>query len=41
MKMFDVYVRYTIAAESEAEALDKWDEGEAVFQEFDAIIEVM
>lgn len=40
VKMFDIYVKYSVQAENEDEALDKWDEGKAVFQEFEDIVEV-
>lgn len=40
-KIFDIYVRYSVKAENEDAALDKWDEGKAVFQEFEQIVEVL
>lgn len=41
MKMFDVYARYLVKAETEEEVLEKWEAGEAVFQGFEDIIEVL
>jgi hypothetical protein len=40
-KIFDIYAKYSVKAASEEDAIDKWDAGEAVFQEFEAIIEVL
>jgi hypothetical protein len=40
-KMFDVYVRYSIKAESETDVYEKWDSGELVFQEITDVIEVL
>lgn len=40
-KLFDVYIRYSIKAESEEEVLENWDDGELVFQEITDIIEVL
>ena len=40
MPLFDIYAKFTVDADNEDDALDKWDEGKAVFQEFEQIVEV-
>lgn len=40
-KVFDIYVRYSVKANTPDEVYDAWDDGKAVFQEFTDIIEVL
>ena len=40
MKTYDIYARYTVKAESHDDALNRWDAGEAAFQEWVDVIEV-
>lgn len=40
-KLFDIYAKFTVKARDSEHALEMWDQGEAVFQEFEDIVEVI
>lgn len=40
-KLYDVVVRFAVKASSEEEALEKWDAGECILNEVEAIREVL
>ena len=41
MRTFDIYCRYTVKADDYDDALRRWDAGEASFQEWEDVVEVI